>query len=325
MAYRWVPVIGEFTEAADEIIFHGKPREIAAGQPATAGGAEPPTKTVPSLGIYVSDRPAGDGTITADVTFDDFTPESFCEFILTYDVETKAQLNCGLGGGWSMFAIRRWTPSPVPGDQGRWDTDDAGGERSNLVPGRTYRLQAQLFGSRVRLAVDGVDVAATHLREPLPTRGQVGLFCGGYSKISIRSLTIDTESAKAFVVMQFSSPFNEIYGDVIKKACEDHSLKPFRADEMYGPGIIIKDIADEILRSQLVIADVTPLNQNVYFEVGYAHGVNKPIILLAEKGTILPFDISGFRTLFYENSIAGRARFDDGLRKHLGAIVGRTR
>src|SRR3989339_1093466 len=85
---------------------------------------------------------------------------------------------------------------------------------------------------------------------------------------------------------------------------------------------LIKDISEQILSSQVIIADVTPPNQNVYFEVGYAYGVGKPIILLAEKGTQLPFDLSAFRTLFYENSIAGKTSFDEGIRRHLNALIG---
>lgn len=323
MSYRWMPVIGEFDRDGETIVFRGKARDIAADQPSQEGGPEPAPRTVPSIGIYVSDRRTGDGLISADVTFAEVGPDSVCEFLVSYDVESKAQLSAGLGGGWSMFAIRKWAPSMVPGEQPRWDTLDAGGERKNLLPNRPYHLDLQLMGSRVRLSVDGVDVAATQLRESLPKHGQVGFFCLGYYEIRIENFKADTESAKAFVVMQFSSPFNEIYGDVIKKACEDHGLDPTRADEMYGPGIIIQDISDEIVRSQVVIADITPPNQNVYFEVGYAHGLKKPIILLAEKGTKLPFDLSGFRTLFYENSIVGRRHFDEGLRKHLSAIVGR--
>jgi hypothetical protein len=122
--------------------------------------------------------------------------------------------------------------------------------------------------------------------------------------------------------MAFTSPFNEIYADVIRRACTDFGLQPIRADEVFGPGLIIEDISSQLERSRIVIADITPKNPKVYFEVGYAQAARNPIILLAEKGTQLPFDVSGFRTLFYENSIYGRTRFDQGPRNHLAAIIG---
>ena len=93
-----------------------------------------------------------------------------------------------------------------------------------------------------------------------------------------------------------------------------------RADEIYGPGLIIADIERQISASAIVIADITPENPNVYWEVGYAHAVRKPTILIAERGTELPFDVSPFRTLFYDNTIAGKAKIEEGLRKHIDAI-----
>jgi hypothetical protein len=56
--------------------------------------------------------------------------------------------------------------------------------------------------------------------------------------------------------------------------------------------------------------------------VGYAHARGKPTILIADRGIEkLPFDVSPFRTLFYENSIDGKRRIEEGLRKHIKAIL----
>ena len=125
--------------------------------------------------------------------------------------------------------------------------------------------------------------------------------------------------------MQFSSPYNEVYSDVIKKLCEETRIDAVRADEIYGPGIIIKDVVDRIAKSQVVIADISPTNPNVYFEVGYALALGKPIILLAQRRgpeTSLPFDLSAFRVLFYDDSIGGKLKLETGLRKHLKQILG---
>jgi nucleoside 2-deoxyribosyltransferase len=47
--------------------------------------------------------------------------------------------------------------------------------------------------------------------------------------------------------------------------------------------VIIKDVIDNIVRSQIVVADISPTNPNVYFEVGYALAFGKPIVLLAQR------------------------------------------
>lgn len=120
--------------------------------------------------------------------------------------------------------------------------------------------------------------------------------------------------------MQFTAPYNELFSDVIVPICEELGLSAVRADETYGPGLIIADIAREIIEAKVIIAEITPANPNVYYELGYAHALNKPTILIAEKPTQLPFDVSPFRVLFYENSIGGKKKIEAGLRKHLEAI-----
>ncbi|HNU88170.1 MAG TPA: hypothetical protein PKJ94_07765, partial [Ferruginibacter sp.] len=78
------------------------------------------------------------------------------------------------------------------------------------------------------------------------------------------------------------------------------------------------DIIKSIKESSLIIADITPDNPNVFYEVGYSHAIDKPTILLCDKKrSKLPFDLTSFRTLFYENSIAGKTQVEQRLRKYL--------
>lgn len=78
----------------------------------------------------------------------------------------------------------------------------------------------------------------------------------------------------------------------------------------------------QIDEANLIIAEITPSNPNVYYEVGYAHARVKPMVLIADRSMEkLPFDLSPFRTLFYENSIDGKRRIEEGLRKHIKASL----
>jgi Nucleoside 2-deoxyribosyltransferase len=117
--------------------------------------------------------------------------------------------------------------------------------------------------------------------------------------------------------------FEELYTDVIQPLVTEFGLRPYRADQIYGPGTIIDDIIRGIETAQIVIAEITPTNENVFYEVGYAHALKKPTILLVdrEKKEKLPFDLSGFRCLFYQNSIGGKGKVKEGLRRHLEAIL----
>ena len=82
--------------------------------------------------------------------------------------------------------------------------------------------------------------------------------------------------------MQLSG-FEELYSDVIEPLTKKFGLCPYRADQVYGPGNILEDIIRGIETAQIVIAEITPANENVYYEVGYAHALKKPTILLADK------------------------------------------
>jgi nucleoside 2-deoxyribosyltransferase len=91
-------------------------------------------------------------------------------------------------------------------------------------------------------------------------------------------------------------------------------------DEMAGPGVILQDMQREIEQAGVVIAEITPPNPNVFYEVGYAHALGKPTILLAQRGIQLPFDIRSFRVVFYTDTIGGKAEVGRSLAKHLLAI-----
>ena len=66
----------------------------------------------------------------------------------------------------------------------------------------------------------------------LSTRhGQICVFCVSSSDISISRFSADIERPKAFIVMQFSSPYNEVYSHVIKDACVDFNIDAVRGDE----------------------------------------------------------------------------------------------
>lgn len=320
MTYRWKPLMGKFEIEGDELKFKG-----GSTQSSDPSNPDP----LVHVGILVANQQIVNGRITATVSFADVNNRLACELILGHDVSTQAQVTAGLGGSGALFSIREWIPGPSSPSSGggRWSNLQLGGDRSNLAPGVPYELSAEIIGSRVSLDVDGVRVAEATLERAVNKPRQLGVFCLGESDITITGFRATIERPKAFVVMQFSSPYDDLYSHVIKDACQEFDIEAVRADEIYGAtGIIIKDVVEQISTCQIVIADISPSNPNVYFEVGYALALNKPIILLAQKrppDSPLPFDISSFRVLFYDDSIGGKPRLEEGLRNHLRQILGR--
>src|SRR5262245_42532529 len=95
-------------------------------------------------------------------------------------------------------------------------------------------------------------------------------------------------------------------------------LIPRSATRSDKPGIILEDIRRGLVESEVIVAEITPVNANVFYELGYAHALGKPTILLADRSSAtLPFDVSGYRCIFYDNTIHGKRAVEDDLRRHL--------
>ncbi len=74
---------------------------------------------------------------------------------------------------------------------------------------------------------------------------------------------------------------------------------------MSTPGSIDKQIIKQIYQSDLVIVNLTNVNPNVMYELALRHCFGTPLIIIAERDTVLPFDIGNQRTIFYDNDAMG--------------------
>lgn len=73
-----------------------------------------------------------------------------------------------------------------------------------------------------------------------------------------------------------------------------------RADEDADPGMISDRVVSDIIHADLVVADLTDLNANAFYELGIRHSTEKPTIHVAKAGTVLPFDNVAHRTIFVD-------------------------
>ena len=151
---------------------------------------------------------------------------------------------------------------------------------------------------------------------------QVGIWVKSKGTVTINNFKTNSKRPEAFIVSQFGGYYDILYDEVIKPVCEELNYDPTRGDEVASCTLILNDIITSIRNSSVIIAEITPDNPNVFYEVGYAHALAKPTILLCEKGirNKLPFDISGFRTIFYDNSIGGKRQIEEKLKEHLENI-----
>jgi len=110
--------------------------------------------------------------------------------------------------------------------------------------------------------------------------------------------------ATAFVVMPFGESWSEgIYASIGRAVrALDERLVAIRADEIARLGRITDQIIEAIRDADIVIADITGLNPNVLWELGYASALGKPCALLMRRGEGAPFDIYDHRRIDYDAS-----------------------
>ncbi len=124
-------------------------------------------------------------------------------------------------------------------------------------------------------------------------------------KAVLQSTGGEDEQRLCFVIMPFRSCFNGVYA-VIKRVARARGMTCRRADEVIGQGPIMDKIWSLISSAEVVIADITENNCNVYHEVGIARALGKtPILLWAEGGDPISSDLVGLEYIKYENLIDG--------------------
>lgn len=299
MQGNWASIFGNVEIGVDQI----------ALSPPVESSAMPQTSEQPPVALVRSSIEFEQGSIEVQVWLPD--PTSRCQIGLASGSHHQfyAGLN-SLGAPYGFGAFKN----------GQWEPVHGAGYGSHIQSEVWHRLKLVVQGSNVDLYFNGVKVASTSYQI---SRGPVSVLMQGHGRVAFRNLKIETQVPVCFVVMQFSEEFNELYSEVIRPTCEAHGYRVVRADDFYSSGMIIDDITRSIRECTVVIADVTPNNPNVFYEVGFSHGIGKPTILLSDrKRDRLPFDVSGFRTLFYDNTIGGKTAVEEGLKRHLAAILG---
>ncbi len=108
----------------------------------------------------------------------------------------------------------------------------------------------------------------------------------------------------AFVLMPFDPAFDDIYRLGIKETAEKLGIRAERVDEqIFHKENILERIYGQIDAADLIIADLTGRNPNVFYETGYAHAKGKVCLLLTSKADDIPFDLKHHRHLIYGDSI----------------------
>jgi hypothetical protein len=143
-----------------------------------------------------------------------------------------------------------------------------------------------------------------------------------YPKTFFANRQDDTTPGTCFVIMPFAKEFTPTFRAIQRAVEGERGFTCTRTDELLGGGHIIEDILKGIASSELIVADVTGRNANVYYELGIAH-MSKPVervILLSQAVDEIPFDLRQFRHIVYRPGTAGLNALSRELSEAVAAV-----
>jgi hypothetical protein len=125
----------------------------------------------------------------------------------------------------------------------------------------------------------------------------------------------------AFVISPFEEPYNSYWTELFRPALAGVGLSPKRGDSMFRAGNVVRQIWELISESVVVLAEVSEQNANVYYELGLAHAIGKPCVLLTRDASSIPFDLRSQRHIVYDTQ---RVRWSDELLADIARSVEET-
>lgn len=108
--------------------------------------------------------------------------------------------------------------------------------------------------------------------------------------------------SSCFIMMPFSMDWSADVHRILAEACRAAGVHPVRGDDLFTPTDILEDIWQSINAADFVIADITGRNPNVLYELGIAHALAKPVLILSKSATDIPIDLATRRVILYGQS-----------------------
>lgn len=175
----------------------------------------------------------------------------------------------------------------------------------------TFIVNARFVG--VLQTLSGADrlVSVEHLLDSLPSSNLRQE--EQQSSVSSSGSIITSEQGHFEAICFYISPIGEdgsehrkhsdlFLGSLVEPAIEPFKLKVIRADAIDKPGTITRQVIEYILRSRLVVADLSFHNPNVFYELALRHAARKPVVQIIRAADRIPFDLSQTRTVKIDTS-----------------------
>ncbi len=127
----------------------------------------------------------------------------------------------------------------------------------------------------------------------------------------------ETDVKTAFVIMPFMDEYKDIFMLGFREVLSNYGYVCIRVDEVQFNDRILDKIKSLIEEADLIVAELTEHNPNVYYELGMAHALNKNVVMCTKKISNAPLDVRGFNHIIYNDIVELREK----LSKRLDNII----
>lgn len=173
----------------------------------------------------------------------------------------------------------------------------------------TYKVPADAFSEFKHVLIESLETAELLTRhgdkiriQDVTSRDAAAPAQSERLKKLERTTTVGTHDT-CFVMQPFAAPLGEYYEKIYKPAIEKAGLRPVRADaEIFATGKIMDQVWQGINAAKVLVAELTTRNPNVFYELGLAHALKKPVVLVSAKEEDVPFDLQHIRVIYYDVS-----------------------
>ncbi len=195
-----------------------------------------------------------------------------------------------------------------------------GGEGNNEGESELFQnierlLALSSFQIEVVKALEEIEAGIT---DEIYRDGVFLLETGKYKHLRKRLAESGSDQYALFIGPHSNEAVDQIFKLVIEPKLLANQFYVERADELASAGPVNEDIANAIFKAKLIVADLTGERPNSYYEIGLAHALGKPVIILAQSGTTRHFDIPGYQWHFWNSSEDLEDKFEKIL---LGTLI----
>ena len=137
------------------------------------------------------------------------------------------------------------------------------------------------------------DVEATHSALSVPRLDFL-------IRAGLKETDFEINRRLVFTMIPFHPRYDHLF-DHIRETCMSLGFECMRGDEEHVRGDLLTHVLKLIVKARLVIAVVDGRNPNVFYELGIAHALSRPVLILGREPKDVPFDVSSNRIIFYDS------------------------